>query len=92
MYTRVTKTVIALLCLTLFLCPIKHVSADHTTKAFVQKHTLATATPTTAKEKDTLFNKFKDMLKKGAGTEFIIDEIEIDKQIPAVKFTKASLK
>ena len=35
---------------------------------------------------------FKDMLKKGAGTEFIIDEIEFDKKIDAYIFTKASLK
>ncbi len=35
---------------------------------------------------------FKDMLKKGDGTEFIIDEIEFDKKIDAYIFTKASLK
>ncbi|MDA3952762.1 MAG: outer membrane lipoprotein-sorting protein [Bacteroidales bacterium] len=35
---------------------------------------------------------FKDMLKKGAGTEFIIDEIEFDKEIDDYVFTKASLK
>ena len=35
---------------------------------------------------------FKDMLKKGAGTEFIIDEIEFDKEIDAHIFTKAALK
>lgn len=35
---------------------------------------------------------FKDMLKKGGGTEFIIDEIEFDKEIPKHIFTKASLK
>ncbi len=35
---------------------------------------------------------FKDMLKKGDGTEFIIDEIEFDKEIDAYIFTKASLK
>ena len=35
---------------------------------------------------------FKDMLKKGSGTEFIIDEIEFDKKIDAYIFTKASLK
>lgn len=35
---------------------------------------------------------FKDMLKKGDGTEFIIDEIEFDKEIPEHIFTKASLK
>ena len=35
---------------------------------------------------------FKDMLKKGDGTEFIIDDIEFDKEIDAYIFTKASLK
>jgi outer membrane lipoprotein-sorting protein len=35
---------------------------------------------------------FKDMLKKGGGTEFIIDEIEFDKEIDVYIFTKASLK
>ena len=35
---------------------------------------------------------FKDMLKKGLGTEFIIDEIEFDKEIPEYLFTKASLR
>lgn len=35
---------------------------------------------------------FKDMLKKGDGTEFIIDEIEFDKEIDTYIFTKASLK
>jgi len=35
---------------------------------------------------------FKDMLKKGDGTEFIITEIEFDKLIPEHIFTKASLK
>ncbi len=35
---------------------------------------------------------FKDMLKKGGGTEFIIIEIEFDKEIPEYIFTKASLK
>ncbi|MBA7556091.1 hypothetical protein ES705_48789 [subsurface metagenome] len=35
---------------------------------------------------------FKDMLKKGDGTEFIIDEIEFDKEIPEYLFTKASLR
>lgn len=35
---------------------------------------------------------FKDMLKKGAGTEFIIDEIEFDKEIPEHIFSKAALK
>lgn len=32
------------------------------------------------------------MLKKGAGTEFIIVEVEFDKEIPEHIFTKASLK
>lgn len=35
---------------------------------------------------------FKDMLKTGQGTEFIIDSIEFDVDIPAYKFTKASLR
>jgi len=35
---------------------------------------------------------FKDMLKKGDGTEFIIDEIEFDKEIPKYLFTKAALR
>ena len=35
---------------------------------------------------------FKDMLKKGDGTEFIIDEIEFDKEIPEYIFSKASLR
>ena len=35
---------------------------------------------------------FKDMLKTGKGTEFIIDSIEFDVDIPAYKFTKASLR
>ena len=35
---------------------------------------------------------FKDMLKKGKGTEFIIDEIEFNKEIPEHIFTKASLR
>jgi len=35
---------------------------------------------------------FKDMLKKGAGTEFIIDEIRFDIDIPEHKLTKASLR
>jgi outer membrane lipoprotein-sorting protein len=35
---------------------------------------------------------FKDMLKIGDGTEFIIDDIEFDQQIPEYIFTKASLK
>lgn len=35
---------------------------------------------------------FKDMLKKGDGTEFIIDDIKFNRQIPEYIFTKASLK
>jgi len=35
---------------------------------------------------------FKDALKKGKGTEFIIDEIEFDKNIPASRFSKAMLR
>lgn len=35
---------------------------------------------------------FKDMLKRGDGTEFIIDNIIFDKKIDAYIFTKASLK
>jgi outer membrane lipoprotein-sorting protein len=35
---------------------------------------------------------FKDMLKTGKGTEFIIDSIKFDVDIPAYKFTKASLR
>ena len=35
---------------------------------------------------------FKDMLKKGEGTEFIIDEIAFDTEIPEHIFTKASLR
>lgn len=35
---------------------------------------------------------FKDMLKKGDGTEFIIEEIEFDKEIPEHIFSKASLR
>jgi len=35
---------------------------------------------------------FKDMLKKGDGTEFIIESIEFDKDIPEHIFTKASLR
>lgn len=35
---------------------------------------------------------FKDMLKKGEGTEFIIDEIVFDTSIPDHIFTKASLR
>ncbi|MCK4695412.1 MAG: outer membrane lipoprotein-sorting protein, partial [Candidatus Cloacimonetes bacterium] len=35
---------------------------------------------------------FKDVLKKGNGTEFIIDSIEFDVEIPALIFTKAALR
>jgi len=35
---------------------------------------------------------FKDMLKQGDGTEFIIDDIQFDVDIPAHIFTKASLR
>lgn len=35
---------------------------------------------------------FKDMLKKGEGTEFIVDEIELNPEIPDYIFTKASLR
>ncbi len=35
---------------------------------------------------------FKDMLKTGKGTEFIIEEIEFDKEIPEHVFSKASLR
>ena len=35
---------------------------------------------------------FKDMLKKGDGTEFIIDEVEFDKEIHEYIFSKASLR
>ncbi len=35
---------------------------------------------------------YKDVLKAGEGTEFIIDAIEFDAQIPESIFTKASLK
>jgi outer membrane lipoprotein-sorting protein len=35
---------------------------------------------------------FKDMLKKGDGTEFIIVDIEFDKEIPEYIFTKAALR
>ena len=35
---------------------------------------------------------FKDMLKVGKGTEFIVTDIEFDKDIPEVMFSKASLK
>ena len=35
---------------------------------------------------------FKDMLKTGDGTEFVIDDIKFDQQIPEYIFSKASLK
>ncbi|MCF8379826.1 MAG: outer membrane lipoprotein-sorting protein [Bacteroidales bacterium] len=35
---------------------------------------------------------FKDMLKEGEGTEFIVDEIEFNKDIPEAIFSKGSLK
>jgi len=35
---------------------------------------------------------YKDVLKKGKGTDFIVDEIEFDAEIPAHIFSKASLK
>lgn len=35
---------------------------------------------------------FKDMLKKGAGTEFVVDEIRFDVEIPDYMLTKASLR
>ena len=35
---------------------------------------------------------FKDELKSGLGTEFVIDEISFDQEIPAHVFTKASLR
>ncbi len=35
---------------------------------------------------------FKDVLKKGKGTEFIIDSIEFDVNIPKAIFTKAALR
>ena len=36
--------------------------------------------------------EFKDVLKQGKGTEYIIDSIKFDEDIPALLFTKASLK
>jgi outer membrane lipoprotein-sorting protein len=35
---------------------------------------------------------FKDMLKKGAGTEFIVDEIKFDVEIPEHLLSKAALR
>jgi outer membrane lipoprotein-sorting protein len=36
--------------------------------------------------------RFKDMLKEGDGTEFIIDEIDFNLDIPGYKFSKAALR
>ena len=36
--------------------------------------------------------RFKDMLSKGKGTEYVIDKIDIDVDIPDHMFTKASLR
>ncbi len=36
--------------------------------------------------------RFKDMLKEGKGTEFIIDDIDFDVDIPEYRFSKASLR
>jgi hypothetical protein len=35
---------------------------------------------------------FKDMLKKGAGTEFFVDEIKFDLEIPEHLLSKAALR
>ncbi|MEA1986032.1 MAG: outer membrane lipoprotein-sorting protein, partial [Candidatus Marinimicrobia bacterium] len=35
---------------------------------------------------------FKDMLKSGQGTEFIIVDIKFNQDIPDVKFSKAGLR
>jgi hypothetical protein len=35
---------------------------------------------------------FKDALKSGAGTEFIVDSLQLDVPIPDYVFSKASLK
>lgn len=35
---------------------------------------------------------FKDMLKKGAGTEFIVDDIKFDVEIPEHRLSKAALR
>jgi hypothetical protein len=35
---------------------------------------------------------FKDMLKEGKGTEFIIEEIEFNIDIPDYRFSKAALR
>jgi outer membrane lipoprotein-sorting protein len=36
--------------------------------------------------------RFKDVMNEGAGTEFVIHEIEFDATIPTILFSKASLK
>lgn len=36
--------------------------------------------------------RFKDMLKKGKGTEWIIHDVDFDSPIPSSKFTKAALR
>ena len=36
--------------------------------------------------------RFKDMLKEGKGTEFIIDDIDFDVNIPRFRFSKAALR
>jgi len=35
---------------------------------------------------------FKDVMKSGDGTEFIVDSIELDVPIPAHMFSKAALR
>jgi hypothetical protein len=35
---------------------------------------------------------YKDMLKAGDGTQFVIDDIRLDETIPESLFSKASLK
>jgi len=35
---------------------------------------------------------FKDMLKTGKGTEFIVEEIQLNAKIPGYIFSKASLR
>jgi hypothetical protein len=35
---------------------------------------------------------FKDMLKQGSGTEFIVDEIRFEVEIPEYILSKASLR
>jgi hypothetical protein len=36
--------------------------------------------------------RFKDMLKEGDGTEFVIDDIDFDVAIPGYRFSKAALR